>query len=142
MRNLIFPSSLLDREELGEQKGLADEIGNAIANGPASGGPIDEDELEDDLARLEQEDLDEKMLKTGTVPVLPTGLNTQRKPSSIFYIFLFYFLPPFDIIESLTSSPPPYVQTVKDKSRITPAAAEEEEDEEAELRKLQAEMAM
>ena len=31
--------------------------------------PIDEDELEADLAALEQENLDEKMLKTGTVPV-------------------------------------------------------------------------
>ena len=61
------------REELGDQKALADEIGNAIANGPAAGEPIDEDELAEDLARLEQEDLDEKMLTTGTVPVLPTG---------------------------------------------------------------------
>jgi len=31
--------------------------------------PIDEDELEADLAAMEQENLDEKMLKTGTVPV-------------------------------------------------------------------------
>lgn len=31
--------------------------------------PIDEDELEADLAALEQENLDEKMLKTGTMPV-------------------------------------------------------------------------
>ncbi len=31
--------------------------------------PIDEDELEADLAALEQEKLDEKMLNTGTVPV-------------------------------------------------------------------------
>lgn len=31
--------------------------------------PIDEDELESDLAALEQEKLDEQMLKTGTVPV-------------------------------------------------------------------------
>ena len=30
--------------------------------------PIDEDELEADLVALEQENLDEKMLKTGTVP--------------------------------------------------------------------------
>lgn len=31
--------------------------------------PIDEDELEADLAALEQENLDEKMLKTGALPV-------------------------------------------------------------------------
>ena len=63
------------REELTEQKELANEIGNAIANGPQTGEPIDEAELEDELAAIEQEQLDEKMLKTGTVPVLPTGPN-------------------------------------------------------------------
>ncbi len=47
--------------------------------------PIDEDELEADLAALEQENLDEKMLKTGTVPVadslnsLPSGVNGECK---------------------------------------------------------------
>lgn len=47
--------------------------------------PIDEDELEADLAALEQENLDEKMLKTGTVPVadslnrLPKAANGERK---------------------------------------------------------------
>ncbi|MCJ1357660.1 MAG: ESCRT-III subunit protein snf7 [Icmadophila ericetorum] len=93
-------------EELGDQKALADEIGNAIANGPAAGEPIDEDELAEDLARLEQEDLDEKMLTTGTVPMLPTGPNGDL---------------------------------IKGKTKAQPA---EEEDEEEELRKLQAEMAM
>ena len=43
--------------------------------------PIDEDELQADLDKLEQEAVDEKMLKTGTVPVadslssLPSGPN-------------------------------------------------------------------
>ena len=47
--------------------------------------PIDEDELEADLAQLEQENLDEKMLKTGTLPVadslnrLPSGVNGECK---------------------------------------------------------------
>lgn len=47
--------------------------------------PIDEDELEADLAALEQENLDEKMLKTGTMPVadslnrLPKAANGERK---------------------------------------------------------------
>lgn len=47
--------------------------------------PIDEDELEADLAELEQEKLDETMLKTGTVPVAdslsraPKAANGERK---------------------------------------------------------------
>ena len=47
--------------------------------------PIDEDELEADLAALEQENLDEKMLKTGTVPVadsltrMPKAANGERE---------------------------------------------------------------
>ena len=52
--------------------------------------PIDEDELEADLAALEQENLDEKMLKTGTMPVadslnrLPKAANGERKYSFMF----------------------------------------------------------
>ena len=51
--------------------------------------PIDEDELEADLAALEQENLDEKMLKTGTMPVadnlnrLPKAANGERKSSPV-----------------------------------------------------------
>ena len=49
--------------------------------------PIDEDELEADLQALEQENLDEKMLKTGTVPQdhlqrLPAGVNGERESLS------------------------------------------------------------
>ncbi|MCJ1239285.1 ESCRT-III subunit protein snf7 [Varicellaria rhodocarpa] len=95
-------------EGLGDQKALADEIGNAIANGPQAGEPIDEDELNEELGQLEQEELDEKMLKTGPVPVLPTGPNG-------------------DLIG-------------KGKTKAVPI--QEEDDEEEELRKLQAEMAM
>ncbi|KAL8793637.1 MAG: hypothetical protein Q9195_003789 [Heterodermia aff. obscurata] len=96
-------------EQLREQHELTQEIGNAITSMPITD-PIDEDELEADLAALEQENLDEKMLKTGTIPQdslqrLPTGVNGE----------------------------------IKGKTR---APAEEEDDEEAELRKLQAEMAM
>lgn len=67
------------REDLTEQKALADEIGTAIASGPQTGEPIDEAELDADLAELEQEALDEKMLKTGTVPVLPGPANGESK---------------------------------------------------------------
>ena len=56
--------------------------------------PIDEDELEADLAALEQENLDEKMLTTGTMPVadslnrLPKAANGERK-------YPLYQRPPF-----------------------------------------------
>jgi charged multivesicular body protein 4 len=82
---------------------LADEIGNAIANGPHAGTMIDEGELDAELDELEQEALDDKMLKTGTVPNLPNNP----------------------------------IGEVKGKSKVAA-----EEDEEEELRKLQAEMAM
>lgn len=80
---------LLYREQLREQHELTQEIGNAITSMPITE-PIDEDELEADLAALEQENLDEKMLKTGTVPVadsltrMPKAANGEREypPSS------------------------------------------------------------
>ncbi len=52
--------------------------------------PIDEDELEADLAAMEQERLDDQMLKTGTVPVsdvlprLPSGIKGDRECFSCF----------------------------------------------------------
>ena len=70
---------MFSREDLTEQKALADEIGTAIATGPQTGEPIDEAELDEDLAQIEQEALDEKMLKTGTMPVLPGATNGERK---------------------------------------------------------------
>ncbi|MCJ1265653.1 ESCRT-III subunit protein snf7 [Lobaria immixta] len=96
-------------EQLREQHELTQEIGNAITSMPLAE-PVDEDELQADLDKLEQEALDEKMLKTGTVPVA-------------------------DSLNSLPSGPN---GAFKGKSK----APIEEEDEEAELAKLQAEMAM
>lgn len=96
-------------EKLREQHQLGQEIAEAITGAPI-GDPVDEGELDDELAELEQEQLDNKMLKTGTVPVsdqihrLPSAANGEIKGKA-------------------------------------PAHAEEE-DEEEELRKLQAEMAM
>jgi charged multivesicular body protein 4 len=63
---------------------LGEEIANAITSAPI-GEPVDEDELNEELAELEQEQLDNKMLKTGTVPVsdeihrLPAAANGERK---------------------------------------------------------------
>jgi hypothetical protein len=72
------------REKLREQHALGEEIAQAITSAPI-GEPIDESELDDELAELEQEQLDDKMLKTGTVPVsdeihrLPTAANGESR---------------------------------------------------------------
>lgn len=50
---------------------------------------VDEDELEDELEQLQQEQLDEAMLKTGTVPVsdaihrLPAAGEGPRKSAPV-----------------------------------------------------------
>ncbi|KAI4212166.1 MAG: hypothetical protein LQ351_005035 [Letrouitia transgressa] len=95
-------------ENLREQDELTKEIGNAITSMPISE-PVDEDELEADLQALEQENLNERMLTTGNVPVS----------------------------DSVTKLPAAANGEIKGKSK-----AAEELDEEEELRKLQAEMAM
>ncbi|OBT88062.1 charged multivesicular body protein 4 [Pseudogymnoascus sp. 03VT05] len=71
-------------EDLREQHALGEEIANAITNTPL-GETIDETQLDDELAEMEQEQLDDKMLKTGTVPVsdeihrLPAAVNGELK---------------------------------------------------------------
>lgn len=56
------------RDKLREQNALSEEIVNAIT-GNTIGEPIDDDELEAELEGMQQEQLDEQMLKTGSVPV-------------------------------------------------------------------------
>ncbi|KAL1592001.1 ESCRT-III subunit protein snf7 [Paraconiothyrium brasiliense] len=100
-------------EDLREQHAIGDEISEAITSGVATSA-IDEDDLDEELAELQQEQLDEQMLNTGPVPVADkVGLG--RLPQA------------------------PSAELAKGK---TPARAVEEDDEEEELRKLQAEMAM
>lgn len=76
------------REKLREQHALGEEIAQAITSAPI-GEPIDEGELDDELAELEQEQLDDKMLQTGNVPVsdeigrLPTAANGESKKSAL-----------------------------------------------------------
>lgn len=104
-KNLTLVSFL--REQLREQHELTQEIGNAITSMPITE-PVDEDELQADLDKLEQEALDEKMLRTGTVPVAdslsnrlpagPTGASTSLlfsfSPHSFFSLsFLLTLLP-------------------------------------------------
>lgn len=55
-------------EDLREQHAIGEEIADALTQGNQMQG-VDEDELEDELAELQQEELDNKMLKTGNVPV-------------------------------------------------------------------------
>lgn len=74
----------LYREKLREQNALSDEIVEAM-NSVAVGNQPDEEELEDELERMQQEQLDEQMTRTGTVPVsdavhkLPAAANGPRK---------------------------------------------------------------
>lgn len=88
---------------------------------------VDEEELDAELEELQQEQLDEAMLKTGTVPVsdaihrMPAAAEGPRRRP----------IPTHSIRKLLTGN------LVKGKQ-----TAVEEDDEEAELRKLQAEMAM
>ncbi|KFY91200.1 hypothetical protein V498_05586 [Pseudogymnoascus sp. VKM F-4517 (FW-2822)] len=92
------------------------------------GETIDETELDDELAKMEQEQLDDKMLKMGTVPVadevhrLPAAVNGEHESS-----------PPVPKVEHGANA-------LAAKNKLP--ANQEEDDEEEELRKLQAEMAM
>lgn len=71
------------RDKLRDQNALSEEIVNAIT-GQSLGEPIDEDDLESQLEQLQQEQLDEQMLKTGNVPVadevnkMPSPVITER----------------------------------------------------------------
>ncbi|KAH7412335.1 Snf7 family [Phaeosphaeria sp. MPI-PUGE-AT-0046c] len=95
-------------EELREQHDIGTEISEAISSGVTSTG-IDEDELDEELAELQQQKLDEEMLKPGTIPLNDTIAAG-----------------------SLPAAP----------NQKLPQQRVEEDDEEEELRKLQAEMAM
>lgn len=96
-------------DNIQRQNEIGEDILNAITNNPA-GNTLDEMELDEELERLQQEQLDEAMLKTGNIPVT-------------------------DDVHKL-----PTVASAEPVSRAKQAV--EEDDEEAEFRKLQAEMAI
>ncbi|KAK1770982.1 Snf7-domain-containing protein [Phialemonium atrogriseum] len=96
-------------EKLRDQIALSDEIVEAM-NTVNVGNQVDDVDLDAELEVMQQEQLDEQMLNTGTVPVS-------------------------DQIQRLPAAGDGPIKTGK-----TPAAVED--DEEAELQKLQAEMAM
>lgn len=111
-------------EDLREQHAIGEEIAEALTQGNSMQG-VDEDELEDELAELQQEELDNKMLKTGNVPVSD---QISRLPNQPVGESEYNMLAKCDNRHTNDI-------TVKGK-------AQEEDDEEEELRKLQAEMAM
>ena len=106
-------------EQLREQHAVGEEIAEALTQGSLSTG-VDEEELEDELAELQQEELDNKMLKTGTVPV---GDRVDRLPVAREYSLVTF-----------------QCRALANNSAATRRV--EEEDEEEELKKLQAEMAI
>ncbi|OCK83201.1 Snf7-domain-containing protein [Lepidopterella palustris CBS 459.81] len=71
-------------EDLREQHAIGEEISDAITQSVGTQG-IDEDELDEELAELQQEELDNNLLKTGNVPVgdkvhqLPTAARGELK---------------------------------------------------------------
>lgn len=73
-----------DREDLRDQHAIGEEIAEALTQGAMASG-VDDDELEAEMADLQQEELDNKMLKTGTVPVsdqlnrLPNAAQGERE---------------------------------------------------------------
>lgn len=79
------------RDQLREQHQLSEEIASAITSQSVGEQP-DEDELDAELEGLEQEAMDERMLKTGTVPVadqinrLPAAASGERKYLSPNYL--------------------------------------------------------
>lgn len=87
-RCAVRTSAYNRRDQLREQQQLSEEIAQAITNN-AMTDQLDEDALEQELEGLEQETMDERMLKTGTVPVgdrinqLPTAANGERKPTGL-----------------------------------------------------------
>ena len=64
-------------EDLREQHAIGEEIAEALTQGNIGQG-VDEDELDEELAELQQEELDNKMLKTGSVPISD---QIQRMPA-------------------------------------------------------------
>ena len=92
-------ANIYDRDDLREQHALGEEIANAIVNAPI-GQDVDMDELEQELDELEQEEIDERMTKTGTVPVsdelnrLPAAANGERKSIYLPFCALTRYLTP------------------------------------------------
>lgn len=68
------------RDKLREQNDLSEEIVQAIT-GNQLGEPVDDMELEDELEAMQQEHLDEQMLKTGNVPTTDAVAHKMPSPA-------------------------------------------------------------
>lgn len=145
-----------DREDLREQHAIGEEIADALTQGAVGANAMDEDELEEELEGLQQEELDNKMLKTGSMPI---GDQIQRLPTAAGECKSHPFL-----YSTQTKSPlllPESSHTCDRHRRLSTdwnckidmadmcvtvrgkaPAQQEEDDDEEELRKLQAEIAM
>lgn len=114
-------------ENLRDQHAIGEEIADALTQGNNLQG-LDEDELDEELAELQQEELDNKMLKTGNVPVSDHVSTLSRLPN-----------------QPTGESKTPRQLSVPGRPANRTAVHSKkavEDDEEEELRKLQAEMAM
>jgi charged multivesicular body protein 4 len=126
------------RERLREQVALGDEIVEAMNNVHQSN-QVDEEDLEAEMEAMQQEQLDEQMLKTGSVPVsdqiqrLPAAADGPSKPGPPSLSSAEAVQPPTFFFFSISDRP----GTVHTGKKATT-----EDEDEAELQKLQAEMAM
>jgi len=71
-------------DDIAEQQDVAREISDAISNPVAFGQDIDEDELERELEELEQEELDEDLIRLPAhdeLPSVPTAEPAGKVPS-------------------------------------------------------------
>lgn len=74
-------------DDIAEQQDLANEISNAISNPVGFGEDMDEDELAGELEKLEQEGLEEELLKVpgaDELPSVPQGevVKPKKTPAS------------------------------------------------------------
>lgn len=132
---------MLFRENLREQNALSNEINEAMAN-LNQDTALDEEELDNELEALQQEQLDEQMLKTGSVPVsdqiqrLPAAGDKPSKCSSLVTVVTV----PANA-ESTRGFKSLGFSNISGTVHTGKQPTTEDEDEE-ELRKLEAEMAM
>lgn len=81
-------------DDIAEQQDLANEISNAISNPVGFGEDLDEDELASELEQLEQEGLEEELLKVpgaDELPSPPQGEVVKPKPASMKSEYNFNF---------------------------------------------------
>lgn len=84
-------------DDIATQQDVAKEISDAISNPVGLGDDFDEDELESELEKLEQEALEEDLVKVGPsadlLPSVPRTEVVKPKPSSKFskkFVFMFH----------------------------------------------------